>query len=141
MICSASIVVGPLAASTINFALNLWALSLLIDFYKAAGMKKSLNYWYILRWLINCVLFLEILASWVISYSFIFNFVSIQLFGVNSVFIVNAAVKLGNTYKFCTLFHKEFGSPITDITEALYDEFLSFYTNFNSKILCNFFII
>lgn len=37
-------VVGPLAASTINLQLNLSALSLLTDFSKAAGTKISLNY-------------------------------------------------------------------------------------------------
>jgi hypothetical protein len=42
-------VVGPFAASTINLALNLWAFYLLIDFSKAAGMKKSLNYFIITR--------------------------------------------------------------------------------------------
>jgi len=40
-IYSPSIVVGPLAASTINLAWNLCALSLLIAFSKAAGIKKS----------------------------------------------------------------------------------------------------
>jgi len=35
-------VVGPLAAYTISLALNRSALFLLIDFYKAAGTKKSL---------------------------------------------------------------------------------------------------
>lgn len=42
-IYSAFIVVGPLAASTINLVSNLWALNLLIVFSKAAGIKKSLN--------------------------------------------------------------------------------------------------
>jgi hypothetical protein len=40
--------VGPFAASTINLALNLRAFYLLIDFSKAAGIKKSLNYYYII---------------------------------------------------------------------------------------------
>jgi hypothetical protein len=34
-------VVGPFAAYTISLAWNLSALSLLIAFYKAAGIKKS----------------------------------------------------------------------------------------------------
>jgi hypothetical protein len=36
-------VVGPLAASTINLQLNLLALFLFTDFSNAAGMKMSLN--------------------------------------------------------------------------------------------------
>ena len=40
----AYIVVGPFAASTINFELNLLALLLFIVFSKAAGIKISLYY-------------------------------------------------------------------------------------------------
>lgn len=43
-ILSASIVVGPFAASTISLQLNLSALFLLTDFSKAAGTKISLYY-------------------------------------------------------------------------------------------------
>lgn len=104
-------------------------------------MKKSLWLRNGLRWLVDCVLFLEGLATGEVCDPFVLVLISVELFRINSVFIVDTAIELSNPDKLSSLFHKELRSPVADITKALHNESLALDPNLHSKILSNLLIV
>jgi len=65
-----------------------------------------------------------------------------QRFRINSIGnIINATILFGNSYDNGTGLGEEFGGPVTNITEALDNNFLPCNTWFNTKFCCHFSII
>lgn len=108
-ILSPSIVVGPLAASTISLEAILLALFALIAFYNAAGMKISLSRFRYVRLLIKCFFAVELFATWIAFYSVAFGtfFVFQQFVRADALGTVDTPIKLSHTDQLSPSLHEE----------------------------------
>jgi hypothetical protein len=78
-------------------------LARLIVFSKAAGTKKSLDYYEVLRFLVNDRLVLEVFRASGESLNALGSLlVLIKSFRIDTILVVNTAIPLGNTNKFGT---------------------------------------
>ena len=85
--------------------------------------------------MIDGLLVFEVLASRVLSHTLVFDFIFVEFFWIYSILIIDTSVKLSNTDEFGTLLDKEFRSPISYVSETLYNKSLSFNSWFNSQSL------